>query len=95
MSGPSRQTRPGRPNAHTEALTVRMPTAFMERLDDWRSTKRPIPSRPETVRIFAALGFEMQPLVPVLLKYINSVIEDADEKQQLEKLLQALNGFSE
>jgi hypothetical protein len=35
----------------TERVEMKAPTSWLERLDEWRSTRRPIPSRAEAIRI--------------------------------------------
>jgi hypothetical protein len=51
--------RSGRPAlaVDVEPVTVRMTTAALARLDDWRREQRDLPSRPEAIRRLTELGF--------------------------------------
>lgn len=44
----------GRPPVNATPITVRVPPELLAVVDDWRSKKRPIPSRPEAIRMILA-----------------------------------------
>lgn len=46
-----KKRRVGRPEVDTEPVTVRLPRAVIEAVDDARRKEKAIPSRPEMIRI--------------------------------------------
>lgn len=49
---------PPKAEKNTERLEMRVPTAFLEAVDDWRRAEKDLPSRSEAIRRLAALGLE-------------------------------------
>jgi Arc/MetJ-type ribon-helix-helix transcriptional regulator len=48
IDGPKKSR--GRPPVDTEAVKVRMPRSTLAKIDEWRATRDPVPSRPEVIR---------------------------------------------
>jgi hypothetical protein len=49
--------KPGRPPVESAPVTVRLTTADIARVDDWRRGEHDLPSRPEGIRRLIELGF--------------------------------------
>lgn len=43
------------------SFQIRTDAGFVERIDEWRSTQRPIPSRAEAIRLLIARGLGFKP----------------------------------
>lgn len=49
----------GRPRVDSEAITLRLPRAMIEAIDDARRVQSDLPTRPEMIRRVLAQWFEM------------------------------------
>jgi len=55
----------GRPATGTSpTIGVRVPDEQTDRIDGWRATQRPIPSRPEAIRQLADIGLATRGFAP-------------------------------
>ena len=48
----------GRPPVDTEAINVRLPVAWIAKLDNWRRAQSDLPGRPEAIRRLIELALE-------------------------------------
>lgn len=51
----------GRPKVDSQSVTLRLPTAVIEQIDDLRREEPDVPTRPEMIRRIIALHLEKLP----------------------------------
>lgn len=76
----------GRPATGATPVMVRIDPQDIENIDNWRSNRRPIPSRPEAIRQLAKIGLGSHPIVRELLEYLETLPPGPELDSTIEKL---------
>lgn len=81
-TGVNANTRKPRPKQTGVLVGARVQPDFLEAIDSFRATQRPIPSRPEALRHLASIGLESLPIIHEMLDFFEQHGDAADPEVQ-------------